>query len=161
MSKLEIMGQTFDAFSGEPGYRNKSLFSCVKNLGAIPEGRYCIVDKPTGGGRGTKAINWGKKIWEQATNNPLDRDDWLGLFAMDRHIDDETFCAATQRGAFRLHPGTISKGCVTLPSLQDFRAVRQMLIGSGKMQIPDVGVEAYGILTVTANYSATPPEEIL
>jgi hypothetical protein len=29
MSEFEIMGQKFDAFSGEPDYRNKSLLSCV------------------------------------------------------------------------------------------------------------------------------------
>jgi hypothetical protein len=63
--------------------------------GPIPAGDYFITDLPPG-----KA-----------------RRDFYGLFANDGVFNDTTMWR--KRGGFRLHPGTISTGCVTVPGRYD------------------------------------------
>ncbi len=50
LSPLIISGiGMFDAYSGDQQYRNRGGCTAVPNKGAIPAGRYWIVDRPTGG----------------------------------------------------------------------------------------------------------------
>jgi hypothetical protein len=144
MSTFSIAGQRFNAFSGKGAYINNARFSHVQSLGSIPTGDYLIVDKPQGGGIGTSVQNLVKSIW-----SGNDRDKWFALFRLDGTVDDETFINNVRRGEFRLHPGTVSLGCVTIPSFVDFDKIRSLLLGSGKKAIAKAGGKVgYGILTV-------------
>ncbi|WP_180060286.1 RHS repeat-associated core domain-containing protein, partial [Acinetobacter sp. YH12128] len=62
---------------------------------AIPRGRYWIIPHEGEG-----------------------KEHWYKLYAVDMHTDDFTydFNNKKMRGYFRLHPGTYSTGCVTIPS---------------------------------------------
>ncbi|HIE6778951.1 TPA: tlde1 domain-containing protein [Klebsiella pneumoniae] len=44
------------------------------------------------------------------------KSDWFALWRDDRGIDDETWVEGVKLGNFRLYPGTVSEGCMILPS---------------------------------------------
>lgn len=48
MSKFEVLGNQFDAFSGMSNYRNKAKHMCSVSIGPIPIGAYYIVDRESG-----------------------------------------------------------------------------------------------------------------
>ncbi len=80
-----------------------------------------------------------------------DKDKWFALYAMDKKIDDETYCERFKRGQFRLHPEGplgISEGCITIKSHTDYQVLYSLLKGTKKMIVPNVGLEAYGKVTV-------------
>ena len=145
ISKFEILGCKFNAYSGELDYRNKPTWMCVPGFGAIPVGRYFIVDRESGGLR--SKIKDAVKSLASGSN----RFDWFALYAIDSYIDDETFCAGFRRGEFRLHPSGrrgISKGCIRIEKETDFYMIRNMLLGAGVTVIPETDVNAYGIVSV-------------
>lgn len=49
MSTFKLGASSFPAFSGLDDYVNKRALACTLNLGAIPPGRYYILDRPSGG----------------------------------------------------------------------------------------------------------------
>ncbi|BCM01218.1 hypothetical protein MAFF301560_06050 [Ralstonia solanacearum] len=112
---------------------------CLPSVGAIPPGKYYIMDREAGGILGPiKDFFRGK-------------DDWFALYADDGHIDDATFCDRVKRGSFRLHPkgfSGISEGCITLENALDFYRIRAMLKGTGTFAIPGTDLRSYGRVTV-------------
>ena len=52
----------------------------------------------------------------------------LLYFATMGNIDDSTFYKSVARGGFRLHPGQVSEGCITLPSQSDYNRLRNALL---------------------------------
>lgn len=139
MSAIKAQQFSFPAFSGPGSHVNKRNFVCHPNFGAIPEGRYYIIDRQSGGLLGA--------VREFFT----DKKEWFALYAIDSKIDDETLCEGVKRGNFRLHPkgiAGISEGCVTVESHADFHKLRTILKGTVPSKIPGTDYTTYGILTV-------------
>jgi hypothetical protein len=80
-------------FSGNNQYRNRPQFQSIQNNGPIPEGRYEIFndDEPS-------------------------HDGWYRLDRIDSSPRNDKDDDLTGRDGFRLHPGTLSLGCITVPS---------------------------------------------
>ncbi|CAN0623187.1 conserved protein of unknown function [Burkholderia multivorans] len=139
MSLLRCGAMSFPAFSGSSVHRNRRLSACLAGEGAIPPGRYYIVDRPTGGMLGPL-----RELFS-------DKRDWFALYAADANIDDYVFCDTVRRGNFRLHPKGvqgISKGCITVESTIDFARLRDLLIGQQPVPIPGSPLRAYGTIVV-------------
>ncbi|HCF6492487.1 TPA: DUF2778 domain-containing protein [Klebsiella variicola subsp. variicola] len=62
--------------------------------------------------------------------------DWFALWRDDRGIDDETWVESVKRGNFRLHPGTVSEGCITIAHNSDFAMIRNALMNTSLVQVP-------------------------
>lgn len=118
---------------------NRPHSACIAGSGPIPRGAYYIFDRESGGLLGT--------IRDALYN----RSDWFALHAIDSKIDDEMFCNEVRRGAFRLHPkGSlgISRGCITLERLIDFRFIRSVLKSRPPVDVPGSTLKAYGKVVV-------------
>jgi len=77
------------------------------------------------------------------------RDDWT--------IDDYTWIELVKRGNFRLHPGTLSEGCITLPHDSDFAMVRNALLRTTLIDVPCMkALKAYGSIEVIVNGKTCP-----
>ena len=112
----------------------------MPNNGAIPVGRYYIVDRQSGG-----------------TLGPLKdfftgRDEWFALYRDDGSVDDETFVNGVRRGEFRLHPigpARTSLGCITLQFEREFDAMRRAFLATTTSTIPSTSTTTYGVVHVT------------
>jgi hypothetical protein len=126
----------FAAFSGNGAYRNKGACGAIKGDGPLPPGKYWIVERGAGGiGSWVKAKtqdSW-NRIWNGAE---FDRDEWFALYKDDWGIDDGTWINDVYRGLFRLHPGVLSEGCITIASNADFAIIRNALLKTKPMQVP-------------------------
>ncbi len=139
VSRLDCScGLSFVAFSGVAKARNDPAKVDQENVGPIPPGRYFIVDRRSGGRLGWLR-DWGSG-----------KSEWFALYRDDGVIDDETIINGVSRGDFRLHPGTISRGCVTLRSKKDFEKLRRLLLKTKTQKIPGTSITYYGTITVTA-----------
>ena len=139
MSSFKIRAAGFPAFSGFGEHVNRPYSACIADSGPIPPGAYYIFDRESGGLLGTI---------RDALHN---RSDWFALHAVDSKIDDEMFCNQVKRGAFRLHPkGSlgISRGCITLERLIDFRFIHSVLKSSPPVAVPGSTLKAYGKVVV-------------
>jgi hypothetical protein len=137
-AKLVIAGFSFPAFSGDGELRNKRKHMCVPNQGPIPVGSYYILDRQSGGRLGAiKALFKGN---------------WFALYAKDRVIDDELYCAGLLRGQFRIHAkGTLgqSLGCITLERASDFALLHTVLKQTRMEAIPGTELMSYGMVRVS------------
>ncbi len=130
-------GQSFTAFSGAAGEaRNNPDFAGAADLGPLPPGRYYIVDRPVGG-----RLGWLYQLFKK---------DWYGLYRDDGFVDDSTDVEGVTRGAFRLHPGGRSEGCITLKSQDQFSKLRKLLESTEPGILPTAeGLQYYGVIDVT------------
>ncbi|MGP6489386.1 DUF2778 domain-containing protein [Duffyella gerundensis] len=156
-SPLTIYGVgTFMAFSGQGAYINKGACAHLPSVGPIPAGHYYIADRPTGSFANrvrAKAID----LYKSATNGyVVDHGEWFALYRVDGMIDDTTFIEGVERGAFRLHPGRISEGCITLVHRTDFLRLRTAILNKPKSPIPGSKLMAYGKIEVIANGTTCP-----
>ncbi|MFC0139581.1 DUF2778 domain-containing protein [Erwinia mallotivora] len=136
---------TFMAFSGDKGYRNIPGCTHIPDLGALPPGRYWIVDRPEGGIR-SKVTTLVKNIASGVRHQ-----DWFALYRDDGKIDDHTFIRGMERGNFRLHPigrAGLSQGCITMQHGEDFYRLRAALLRTSKIRIPQSKTDAYGTIEV-------------
>lgn len=139
LSQLVTGTSQFPAYSGTGVHRNKKLSQCIPELGPIPSGQYYIIDRQSGGLLGPLRDLFSGK------------DEWFALYAIDKKIDDTTFCDMVKRGQFRLHPEGplgISEGCVTIKSKAEYKKLRPIITNTKMMRIPNSKIETYGILTV-------------
>ncbi|WP_454757394.1 DUF2778 domain-containing protein [Cupriavidus campinensis] len=139
MSALRCGALAFPAFSGLATHVNRPEFMCTLDSGPIPRGTYFIIDRQSGGLLGPIRDAWSGK------------GDWFALYAIDRKIDDYTYCNAVKRGNFRLHPKGdlgISKGCITIDNPMDFYRLRGLLKGQKLSPIPGTKHLAYGKVVV-------------
>jgi hypothetical protein len=148
----------FMAFSGNGIYRNKGACGAVKGSGPIPPGKYWIVDRGSGGFiSGIKASiedTWNKYRHGAA----FGRDEWFALYKDDLGIDDGTWIKNVHRGLFRLHPGTISEGCITIPHNSDYAIIRNALMNTQLIPVPCMhSLMARGWVEVVASGSNTCP----
>ena len=149
---------TFMAFSGRGAYKNRGGCAIIPNEGPIPPGKYWIVDRPSGGGFGSWAHAVVKDTFNKVVRGAeFTRFEWFALYRDDKSIDDETWYNHVWRGHFRLHPGTISEGCITLPHSSDFALLRNALLRTNKIRVPCMkSLMAYGSIEVIAHGNTCP-----
>ncbi|WP_380183748.1 DUF2778 domain-containing protein [Kalamiella sp. sgz302252] len=136
---------TFQAYSGNGRYRNKTGFTHIAINGPLPTGRYYIVDRPTRGAKGT-LYNIAHDSWSWPTSTPVIKGEWFALYSDDCRLDDKTFINEVERGSFRLHPpgpAGISLGCITLRHRSDFLFIRQALLATTCGKLTN-GLKCYG-----------------
>ncbi len=148
---------TFLAFSGNGQYRNHGGCAAVPTQGPIPAGKYWIVQRGEGG-------FWSKKMaaskdWfnREFRGAEFTHSQWFALYRDDMSIDDYTWINGVRRGNFRLHPGKISEGCITLVHNSDFAVLRNELLRTPPVQVPCMrSLMARGYIEVTANGKTCP-----
>ncbi len=139
MSTFKIGASSFPAFSGMDGHVNRVMSQCIPNQGPIPKGNYYIFDRQSGG------------LFGPLRDLFNDKDEWFSLYAIDKHIDDETYCEKVKRGQFRLHPKgplSISLGCITINDRNDYQVIRSLLKGAKTVKVIETGLECYGKVKV-------------
>lgn len=158
-SPLIIYGiGTFMAYSGKDQYRNQASCIAIPELGPIPDGRYHIVKRPTGGWKGIIRTDL-HDFYSWPTSTPVIKYEWFALYRDDGIIDDYTWIAGVERGNFRLHPPGpmgVSLGCITLQHRTDFMAIRQSLLSTQQVALPN-GLMSYGMIEVILNGRAACP----
>lgn len=143
---------TFLAFSGDGAYRNRGACGMKATVGPIPAGKYWIVDRPEGGLR--SQVNAGvRDAYNHIVNGATFRhNEWFALWRNDWGIDDYTWIEGVKRGNFRLHPGTLSEGCITLPHDSDFALLRNALLRTQQVNVPCMSkLKTYGSIEVIVN----------
>jgi RHS repeat-associated protein len=130
-----ISRTSMKAFSGEGTYRNDPTCCNVKDKGPLPTGKYFIVDRPSGGRLGEV------KDWVSG------KDEWFALYRDDGTVDDTTTEGGVVRDNIRLHPGSMSFGCVTVDK-ETFKKIREILLKTQKEKIPGTTTDYYGTITV-------------
>lgn len=146
VAPLEFPGVgSFPAFSGMKKYINQPGCTYIKEFGAIPLGKYWIVDRPIGGirtqFRESLSAVFGQNI----------RRDWFALYRNDSMIDDYTWIYGVKRGNFRLHPvgpNRESKGCISMYRSTDFSMIRNVLLSLPTTTIPGTDLLSYGTIEV-------------
>jgi hypothetical protein len=128
-----------EAFSGDGQGRNNPKATSSYH-GAIPRGRYWIVDRVSGGHLG----------WLYDTLHH--RAGWFALYCDDDRIDDYMSVDGVTRSSFRLHPAGVpgfgvSHGCITVVWRNDFDRLHNALVGSGSKVVGGV-YKAYGSVEV-------------
>lgn len=149
-SELVIFGLgSFQAFSGKDPYRNRGGCSAIPNSGPIPPGKYWILDRP-GGGALSKFKTGVKDLYNRALHDArFTHGEWFALYKDDEAVDDYAWIDGIKRGLFRLHPGQISEGCITLPSESDYAAIRNLILNTRKHSIPGArDMMSYGTIEV-------------
>lgn len=139
LSDFKCGAKSFPAFSGLGEHVNKKTSSCIKGKGPIPAGKYYIFDRQSGGLLGPL-----RDLFN-------DHDTWFALHAIDKKIDDVTFCNEVKRGAFRLHPKSglgLSQGCITIDSQKDFLFLRTILRNRPQQPVAGSNLMTYGMVTV-------------
>ncbi|WP_164141641.1 DUF2778 domain-containing protein [Serratia marcescens] len=158
-SPLLIYGVgTFLAYSGNGIYRNQAGCVAVPDNGPIPQGRYHIVNRLTGGWKGMLRTDL-RDFYSWPTSTPVIKYEWFAPYREDGKIDDYTWINGVKRGNFRLHPSGplgISLGCITLQHRTDFLAIRQALVSTRPVRLVN-GLMSYGTIEVILNGKQTCP----
>lgn len=146
---------TFLAFSGDGIYRNRGSCGMIPVKGPIPAGKYWIFDRPEGGMK-SRLITSVKDTYNYYKKGAtFKHSDWFSLWRDDWGIDDYTWIGSVMRGNFRLHPGTLSEGCITLPHDSDFALLRNALLRTTLINVPCMrDLKAYGSIEVIINDKA-------
>jgi len=143
---------TFLAFSGSGIYRNRGACAHVLKSGPLPPGKYWIVDRGSGGFFSrlkTDIKDTWNKTWDSTV---FGADEWFALYKDDWGIDDWTWIEGIKRGLFRLHPGQISEGCLTIPHNSDYALIRNALMRTQLIQVPCTkSLLARGYIEVISN----------
>lgn len=126
----------FMAFSGNGVYRNHGGCRAIPDNGPIPPGKYWIIDRKEGNWFSQKKLEIHDMANRFVGRRQFGRSDWFALYRDDWGIDDGTWVDGVHRGLFRLHPGTVSKGCITLAHDSDFAIIRNALMNTTLMQVP-------------------------
>lgn len=140
---------TFMAFSGNGVYRNRGGCGMIPIKGPIPSGKYWILDRPDGGAYSQFKAGI-KDIYNHYHNGAsFKHSEWFALWRDDWAIDDYTWIESVKRGNFRLHPGSLSEGCITLPHDSDFALLRNALLRTTLIDVPCMkALKAYGSVEV-------------
>lgn len=126
----------FMAHSGNGIYRNNGACRAIPNDGPLPPGKYWIVERGSGGlaSKATaKALDLFNRFYY---GTEFGRDEWFALYKDDWDMDDGTWVDGVYRGLFRLHPGTVSKGCITIAHNSDYALIRNALLKTTPVQVP-------------------------
>lgn len=122
------------AFSGRGKYTNQPIYEAIPSSGPIPAGNYYIVEP-----------------YYYRPGSPLSPI-FFKLFRDDDNIDDETtLLNGVKRDKFRLHPGTVSLGCVTIDNLtqqKQWDRMQHKLLNTKIEIIPGTEIPYYGTIRV-------------
>lgn len=130
----------------------------------LPAG--CAFSGGVFGGKTYQAIPAGRyQVLERKPNADGTRGDWYILDPFDKTINNDKLDDGSNRGNFRLHPGTISHGCVTVKKdCQDaYDQLRKLISKTKKETVPykpgwsTTNIDKYGNLIVVNNPPATQP----
>ncbi len=136
-TRLTCTFGSYIAFSGDGTDRNNPDSGATTHHGAIPMGRYYLIDRQSGG-----RLGWVRDLF---------RDHWFALYSDDAKLDDETFVGNVRRGEFRLHPlgpRAMSTGCIVLQYPDEFETFREKLKTAGTHPISGSSLRAYGMVHV-------------
>lgn len=148
----------FMAFSGNGIYRNHGGCRAVPFNGPIPPGKYWIVERGEGGFISRKIAGAKDLLNKIKDGAQFGHSDWFALYRDDLGIDDGTWVDGVHRGLFRLHPGTISKGCITIAHDSDYAMIRNALLRTAPIQVPCMrSLMARGWIEVVTDASTTCP----
>jgi len=136
-------GITFEVFSGIGKGRNNPKLANNENVGPIPKGKYFIVSRSSS----TKLKDIARDEYRRSVQGN-DPDDWFTLIPDDGDFDECMIVNGVKRCNFRLHPGTVSKGCVTMADPEGYRAIRDLLRRTEWGTIPKTNIQYYGTITV-------------
>lgn len=157
---LDLYGVgVFMAHSGRGVYRNKGACGAVLKDDPLPPGKYWIVDRYEGNWLVQKAVEVKDTVNNLIGYREFGRSDWFALWRDDLNIDDHTWIDGVKRGNFRLHPGTVSEGCITIAHNSDFAKIRNALMNTTPIQVLCTSsLMARGWIEVVADgYSNTCP----
>ncbi|ASL44626.1 hypothetical protein bAD24_I14170 [Burkholderia sp. AD24] len=134
----------FTAFSGTSVGRDNPAAVAKEGLGPLPQGRYYIVDRESGG-----HLGWLYDIARKYAYG-TDRSHWFMLWR--EGTGDVTIINGVKRGAFRLHPvgpQKLSEGCITLVNPVRFNVLANYLRQQGAtLPVPGATLKAYGYVDV-------------
>jgi hypothetical protein len=148
---------TFLAFSGNGAYRNRGACGMIPRQGPVPAGKYWIVDRPEGGLRSQLKAGISDIYNHYSSGATFRHSEWFAIWRDDGSIDDYTWIENVKRGNFRLHPGVLSEGCITLPYDSDYARLRNALLRTQKIEIPCMKkLMSYGTIEVIANGKTCP-----
>ncbi|KGT92907.1 hypothetical protein NG99_13325 [Erwinia typographi] len=148
---------TFMAFSGNGAYRNRGGCGKIAENGPLPAGKYWIVQRGEGGFF-SKRIAWVKDTYNKYHSGAeFRRSEWFALYPDNWSIGDSLWVEGVKREHFRLHPGVLSNGCITLANNSDYAMLRNALLRTQLMRVPCMkDLMAYGSIEVIA-YGNTCP----
>jgi len=126
----------FMSHSGLGAYRNNANCGAIPNIGPIPLGKYWIIDRKEGNWFSQKKEEIHDELNKLTGRREFGRTDWFALWRDGWTIDDYTWIEGVKRGNFRLHPGTVSKGCITIANVSDFATIRNALMNTPLIQVP-------------------------
>lgn len=126
----------FMAHSGQGTYRNQGTCGAIQGAGPIPPGKYWIVDRGSGGFLSSLKAHVQDQWNKIRSGAEFGRDEWFALYKDDWGIDDGTWVDHVYRGLFRLHPGTVSEGCITIAHNSDYALIRNALMNTELIQVP-------------------------
>ncbi|WP_434583899.1 DUF2778 domain-containing protein [Klebsiella sp. R390] len=127
---------TFMAHSGNGVYRNHGGCRAIPDNGPIPPGKYWIVGRGEGGLFSKANAFIRDTINKTFYGAEFKHSEWFALYRDDWGIDDGTWINDVYRGLFRLHPGTISKGCITIAHNSDYALIRNALLREKPEPVP-------------------------
>lgn len=113
----------FMAHSGQGAYRNQGACGAIQGAGPIPPGKYWIVDRGSGGFLSSIKAHVQDQWNKIRSGAEFGRDEWFALYRDDW-------------GLFRLHPGTVSEGCITIAHNSDYAAIHSALMNTELIQVP-------------------------
>lgn len=141
----------FMAFSGNGIYRNHGGCSVIPDNGPIPPGRYWVVERGQGGPLSRANAFVRDSINKTFYDAEFKHSEWFALYRDDWGIDDGTWVNDVHRGLFRLHPGRVSKGCITIVHNSDYALIRNALLREKPEPVPCMrSLTARGLIEVAA-----------
>jgi len=157
-SPFELYGVgVFMAHSGRGEYRNHSACGSIPKAGPLPLGKYWIIDRLEGNWFAQKRLEIKDMARRGLGISPFGKSDWFALWRDDWSIDDRTWIDGVSRGNFRLHPGNVSEGCITIAHNSDFARIRSALMNTTFIRVPCMrSLMARGWIDVVAGDSTTP-----
>ncbi|RAU31298.1 DUF2778 domain-containing protein [Enterobacter sp. RIT418] len=126
----------FMAHSGQGTFRNNANCAAIPTRGPLPPGKYWIIERGNGGFVSTLKAKSQDLVNRYFYGAEFNRDEWFALYRDDFGIDDGTWIDHVHRGLFRLHPGTISEGCITIAHNSDYGMIRDALMNTTSIQVP-------------------------
>lgn len=137
----------------------KELVAQYKVQAQFPPGKYWIVDRGSGGFLSSLKAHVQDQWNKIRSGAEFGRDEWFALYKDDWGIDDGAWVDHVYRGLFRLHPGTVSEGCITIAHNSDYALIRNALMNTELIQVPCMrSLMARGCIEVVdGGYSYTCP----
>lgn len=136
-------GMSIDAFSGVGDARNNPDRIGENRTGPIPPRTYYIVRRTAG----TRLIDLARDEYRRIGRDS-DPGKWFKLIPKGADADGCIIVNGTKRCDFRLHPGDISEGCITISDRNEYLKIWELLIKTKTEKMVNTNIEYYGTITV-------------